>query len=478
MRCPACALEHPEGAVECTRCGLEFAQWMGKREDHLSQPAGAAGRSQPIAASRPAPTRAVSASGGIVTCTKCRFQHRPRPDGKCPRCHAVLAPSLLPLPDHSPRHASFATENLGILISGAYFVLAAVIGLLNRDNLPAGSALYVGVGINLVIGIGLLGTSSASRSFRRAASIGLLFLGVVGLLLLGAAALAVLGKTGWALVGLGVAIANGILIFGRVSILRIVLVSTYLGLALAFGAWVSTRNTHAMELAYKLARTVEGQPVTEVKGRSHDYQLRLPPSARWFEARKQPLRADRVLISPVPYAMLSITVEQMPKPQIDLRDVGDGWLKHLRSVTTSFKVSSFEEVAREELPLPADGLLLHVRYVEGSRSFTMLTAILRKDKTLYTLNTFTPTADYPSLADELRAMIASFVPGNELPAVALPVSTPASAPPSTPADRQAACRRSCQSSYDTCFCPRYEANCKESCTRDLRACLSGCSQWR
>jgi hypothetical protein len=176
--------------------------------------------------------------------------------------------------------------------------------------------------------------------------------------------------------------------------------------------------------------------------------------------------------------MLSITVEQMPKPKIDLRDVGEGWLKHLRSVTTSFEVSSFEEIAREELPPQADGLLLHVQYVEGRWSFTMLTAILRKNKTLYTLNTFTPTADYPSLADELRAMIASFVPGDEPPALALPVSTPTSAEPSTPAERQAACRRSCQSSYDTCFCARYEANCKESCTRDLQACLSGCSQWR
>lgn len=63
-----------------------------------------------------------------------------------------------------------------------------------------------------------------------------------------------------------------------------------------------------------------------------------------------------------------------------------------------------------------------------------------------------------------------------VPAPGSPVSTSTSAPTSTRADFSAACRNSCQSSYQTCFCPRDDAHCKQSCTKELQICMRGCPQ--
>jgi len=488
------------------------------------------------------PTRRhdVSVGGEFVTCTSCGLEHGPRPDGQCPRCHAAQDPNGAPLParplaqppsarlkDRGARisvPADLGSRNsgaadLGTRICGAYFVLSAVLSALNRDNLPRGIATWVGVGLGSIVGIGLLQASSTSRSYRPAGQVGPTrrAVGVIGLALVGAVVMAFLHLPGLALVFIGVGIANGMLMLGRVSMLRIVLASTYLGLLLALGALALARNTFALELGNKLARNIQGEAVTEVKGRARGYQLRLPPSARWFEAGstilKQGLlaKADRVLLSPGTDAWLIMTIEQLPKANIRLRDAGEVLLNLLRSTSTSFEV-----VEREDLPGRVPGLLLHTRHLERKQSYTRLSALMRKGKTLYLLDSITRTADYPKLADELRTTIDGFVPEDEpepeptvetglphLPSTALPRTpwppsparddpvhpqqpvprSPLSTPPlaatsarvstSPSSEVLANCWTRCRSD---CKCPPNSDRCQRECDEKLRACLRACAK--
>jgi hypothetical protein len=467
MRCPDCTLENLEGAVECTRCGLELAQWMGKHARHAPQPAVPASGLQPVAPARSRPGRDVSARGRFINCPHCRLQYRLQPDGECPNCHTPIDTSLLPpSPDPLPRSSS-TIENIGNVTSAAFFILNAAVTLLNRDNLPAGKAIFIGIGASLVTGIGLLLPLRSLRSLAQVAAVGLPVLVAIGA--------TIPGMHGWALIGILTALANGVLIFGRVSIPRIVLATSCLSLLLVFGALASTRNVSTIELAYKISRTIQGQPLSEIKGQACGYQLRLPPSARWFEPRIRPATADKVLFSPAQRAAIIVNVERLPEADIGLQDLGDAWLKHVRSTSTSLEAATFDEVERKELFRPVPGILLQVQYVEAERSYTMLAGLLRNNKTLFIVNCILRTADYPKLADELRAMLDTFVPANAPePAAASPTTRSPAAQPAVAIDPATKCRNGCQYLTETCFCPRDDGQCKQSCRTDYDNCVRSC----
>ena len=439
MRCPECTQENPDDAAECVRCGLELAQWRRKVE--RAAPPLASSGSPPAPAARP------------------RLRQDARP-----------APRVPP-----PRSSSF--EHLGFLLSGVFCLLWGIMSLLNRPHLPYATAAIV---IGLLLGAGLVAATFASPNSGLATLGKRLGAGVIILCLLLSAVVAVSGMFGLAVIGLCIAFTIGMILFGRVSLVRIVLASLVFAVLLAFAALVSAQNASALEWGAKLARTIRGVPVTDVQGLVKPYQLFLPPSTRWFEATRQPARADRVLFSPASNAMLSIFVELVPNPKATLDELGDTMLKNVRNTSTSFEVSSFNEVEREHLSYPTEGLslteglLLRVPYVEGKRSYTALLALIRRGMTAYVLFGAMPTENYLTLAAGLRTMIEGFTPAEEAPAPAVP--SPAPAAPTTPAERQAACRRKCEDLHSICDCVRNEtpAACGQRCERSKLACLGGC----
>lgn len=443
MRCPECTQETADDAAECPRCGLELAQWRHKAA-HMVSPEAPSGADR-AAAQRP----------------------RPRQDPHPPR-------ALSSRPSSSANYRGF-------LVSGGFYFLAGLVGVFNGANIRSGVAYYASIVVTMLIGLGLIVKALVSFSSGQAPK-GILRtgLGVLAFSLLAVLILAAAGQYGFALVGLAVGIGNGMLLLGQASILRIVLALVILVPHLAFGVLVATHNAVALELGAKLARTIRGLPVTDVQGHAKPYQIFLPSSTRWFEAARQPARADKVLLSPATGAMLSIFVEPVPTPQVSLDELGDTMLKNVRKIGTSFEVSSFNELEREHLNYPTDGLSLteglwlRAQYATGKRNYTSILALIRRGKTAYVVFGEIPGDNYPTLAAGLRTMVEGFSPAEEAPDPA--ASAPKPAAPATPAERQAACRSKCEDIRSMCDCAHRETPvaCAQRCDTYKLACFGGC----
>lgn len=370
----------------------------------------------------------------FVLCPKCQLRHRPRAEGICPRCGAIVdgvaekggSPAGLPDLYEPPAFPASATPRvgrataslrgasepaaglgwLGVRLAGGFFILNGVVSLLNIVRIAGASKAAWGGAIGgIILGCALFVSEKGEGTGVRktAVALPLVLAGFVGILGLGS----------FAALLAAIALAVALLVVGEPGKVRVALGSAVLAAQLVLGIASFAERPWATEAVFRMVGLISGEPVAEVAGQKRAWRLVPPKSTKWYAGegtfRSGALaEADAVLVAPAHSAMVSVGIEPLPGGKINFFAAGDAILENLRKAA-----GSFELIAREEIYRPAPGILFRARQSVGTTEMNILLAVIRKGQTLYVVQGIVPGEVEEGLSAELREMIDRFVPAEE-----------------------------------------------------------------
>jgi hypothetical protein len=349
-----------------------------------------------------------------ATCSRCALKHRPRPDGQCPRCRALIGagaaaadsdePPPLPVAQAAPPAPAVPDAR----------------ALPDPRRIPAAGALLIGNGLVRVLERLVLPALTAGFTV-----VPILVDLVVGGLLLTRNPWVIKVAKGRALLG-GIAFAAMLLFTGRhyVAVVQLLFSLCLLGLlyermrlrnaAAGAGlcfllqiAWLGAVLPEERRLARSRAESNEfaSSPLSEeIQGDQIPYRLRLSEGWRPRQdlVRRESRRTDLCFVHPKFNAHVLVLARLAPA------DMGFPQLFETYVEQAQRADPAYTALERYDLEPSDSSRMLHVQYKAAVRREEGYTGLFLRPPHVFQVIVYTTSSNFPLLQEQLRAIVASF----------------------------------------------------------------------